>query len=107
MIAPGRRVVTEASHRIGRVNHVSCGAGRSSGLSQPSIVGTSTSEIPKSIITPTAEPSPNSRTATTLLIASDAIPSAVVPLAPRSGAARCATVDLNAVSASLCRRSSL
>ena len=45
-------------------------------------------------MTPIAEPRPNSRTATMLLVASDAMPSAVVPLAPSSGAARCVTVRL-------------
>ena len=41
---------------------------------------------------PTAEPMPNERTATTSLVASDSMPSAVVALAPSSGASRCATV---------------
>ena len=44
----------------------------------------------KSTMTPIAEPMPNARTATTLLVASDSMPSAVVPLAPSSGASRCA-----------------
>ena len=58
----------------------------------------------KSTITPTAEPRPNSRTATIWLVASDAMPSAVVPLAASSGATRCATVFVNACSAVPCRR---
>ena len=41
---------------------------------------------------------PNDRTATTLLVASDSRPSAVVPLAPSSGVNRCCTLDLNACS---------
>ena len=41
-----------------------------------------------------------------LLVASDNMPSAVVALAPSSGAVMCATVFLNAVSASAWRRSS-
>ena len=52
----------------------------------------------KSTITPTAAPMPKVRTATTSLVASDSMPSAVVPLAPSSGANRCVIDDLNACS---------
>ena len=38
----------------------------------------------KSTMIPTADPRPNYRTATTLLVASEAMPKAVVPLAPRA-----------------------
>ena len=60
----------------------------------------------KSTMMPTADPMPNERTATTSLVASDSMPSAVVALAPRSGAVRCATVLVNACSTSPWRRSS-
>ena len=49
-------------------------------------------------MTPIAAPMPKVRTATTSLVASDSIPSAVVPLAPSSGANRCVIDDLNACS---------
>ena len=71
-----------------------------------SSVGTSTIETTKSTMMPTADPMPKLLTATTLLVASDSMPSAVVALAPKSGAARCDTVALNAYSASPRRRSS-
>ena len=55
----------------------------------------------KSTMIPTAEPMPNERTATTWLVASDSMPSAVVTLAPNSGVARWETVSLKARSVSL------
>ena len=64
----------------------SCGLRRAGGAgSQPSSVGTRTSETTKSGMTPTAAPTPNWRTATTSLVASASKPSAVVPLAPTAG----------------------
>ena len=71
---------------------------RSRACSSISSVGTNTSDMTKSTITPTAAPMPNDRTATTSLVASDSRPSAVVPLAPSSGTNRCWTLDLNACS---------
>ncbi len=84
----------------------SCGISPVSGLTSDSSVGISASEITKSTMMPIAEPMPNDRTATTLLVASDSMPSAVVALAPSSGAARWATVRLNASSTDPRRRSS-
>ena len=103
---PARRVEKRATAIIGLVSQVSCGACRVSGFTQPSSVGTRTIEIAKSTITPTADPRPNARTATTWLVASDAMPSAVVPLAASSGANRCETVERNASLALVRRRSS-
>ena len=77
-----------------------------SGRTSVSSVGTKTSEIAKSTMTPMAAPMPNVRTATTSLVASDSMPSAVVPLAPSSGANRWLTDDLNACSLSPVARSS-
>ena len=83
-----------------------CGASRVSGFSHPSSVGTSAIEMAKSTITPTADPRPNSRTATTLLVARDAIPRAVVPLAASNGANKCETVETNASLSDVRRRAS-
>ena len=74
-----------------------------SGFIRLSSVGTNTSEIMKSTMIPIADPMPNDWTATTLLVASDTMPSAVVALAPNSGAARCATVALKACFRATCR----
>ena len=52
--------------------------GRSPACTSVSSVGISTSEMTKSTMMPTADPMPNDRTATTLLVASDSMPSAVV-----------------------------
>ena len=93
---PGCADVSRAIAFNGRSKYFSCGATAVVGFTKVSSVGTSTSEITKSTMIPTAEPIPKDRTATTLLVASDNIPSAVVALAPRSGVARCATVSLNA-----------
>ncbi len=88
-----------ATRCIGPRKYRSCGATAIDGLmTSISSVGTSTSDMTKSTITPTAAPMPNERTATTLLVASEARPSAVVALAPSSGAKRWRTDDLNACS---------
>ena len=86
------------------MKYSSCGAAPVSGFTSDSIVGTSTREMAKSTMIPMAEPMPNDFTATTLLVASDNMPSAVVALAPKSGAVRCVTVALKACSASPSRR---
>ncbi len=70
------------------------------------MVGTRMIEMAKSTITPMAAPMPNSRTATTWLVASDNMPNAVVALAPNNGAMRCLTVPTNACSRLRVRRSS-
>ena len=92
------RIEKCATRRIGPARCFSCGATPDSGFSSISSVGTKTSDSTKSTITPTAEPTPNDRTATTSLVASEARPSAVGPLAPSSGANRCWTLDTNACS---------
>ena len=103
---PGCRVDHRATRRSGGSRYRSCGGWPVSGFTRLSSVGISTREMTKSTMMPTAEPMPNDRTATTLLVASDSIPSAVVALAPSSGVARCATVLVNACSTPPWRRSS-
>ncbi len=86
------------------MNQVSWGISSGSGFTHASIVGTSTIEMAKSTITPIAAPMPNSRTATTWLVASDNMPRAVVRLAPKMGAIRWLTVAMNESSCDCVRR---
>ncbi len=102
----GYRVDQRATRSSGGSRYRSCGASPVSGFIRFRSVGITTSEITKSTMIPIAAPMPKARTATTLLVASDNMPSAVVALAPSSGAVMCATVFLNAVSPSPWRRSS-
>ena len=74
-----------ATARIGAISQRSCGGAAVRRGTKASSVGTRTIEIARSAITPTAAPMPNERTAWTWLVASESMPSAVVPPAARSG----------------------
>ena len=94
--APDRRIESRAIARSGPISHRSCGGEDRCARTRPINVGTYTSDSTKSTITPIEAPMPNSRTAAMSDVASDSIPSAVVTLAPSSGANRCATLEVKA-----------
>jgi hypothetical protein len=60
--APARPIENLAMARIGPTSHRSCGGGAMSGGTSVRSVGTNTSDITKSTITPVAAPIPNVRT---------------------------------------------